>query len=323
MKIDKSLSIKLTEVNVVMTILIVWLHIAPIFNLPWWVQQMAIIAVPCFWTISSFLYFASFDFTSPFTSYKSKLLSRTRTVMVPFIVFNIFGLLFSLVLLQVHPVDYHPLEGVNAGNCLKALYHSKWNGALWYLRALFEFVLVAPLIGYVIRATKWSILLVIPIYLMCRHAPYSSFPYWMVNIFTGAFIAIWYDWLTAHYARHKKIYISTLVIILGGVVTACWLGVCDDYMIRAITSPTVIFIIMNIHIIPSVAAKVLAPYTMLIYCLHGNMMRVTSKIPHLFGIRSELLAFVLVVALTIVVIVVVQFFLKKSPRVWKLIMGGR
>ena len=134
-----------------MTILIVWLHIAPIFNLPWWVQQMAIIAVPCFWTISSFLYFASFDFTSPLTSYKSKLLSRTRTVMVPFIVFNIFGLLFSLVLLQVHPVDYHPLEGVNAGNCLKALYHSKWNGALWYLRALFEFVLVAPLIGYVIR----------------------------------------------------------------------------------------------------------------------------------------------------------------------------
>ena len=94
-------------------------------------------------------------------------------------------------------------------------------------------------------------------------------------------------------------------------------------MIRAITSPTVIFIIMNIHIIPSVAAKVLAPYTMLIYCLHGNMMRVTSKIPHLFGIRSELLAFVLVVALTIVVIVVVQFFLKKSPRVGKLIMGGR
>lgn len=323
MKIDNKLSIKLTEVNVVMTILIVWLHTAPIFDLPQCVQQISIIAVPCFWTISSFLYFASFDFTSPWASYKYKLFSRTRTVLVPFIIFNIFGLLFNLALLQIHPVDYHPLDGVNADNCLWALYHSKWNGALWYLRALFEFVLIAPVIGYIIMATKWSILLIIPIYLLCRYASYSSFPYWMVNIFTGAFIAIWYDQLTAYYVRHKKIYITTLVIIWGGVAVACYSGVCDDYMIRAITPLTVIFIIMNFHIIPSAAAMVLAPYTMLIYCLHGNMMRVTSKIPSFLGIRSEFPAFILTVALTIVAIVVVQIFLKKSPQIWKLVMGSR
>ncbi len=199
-----------------MTILIVWLHTAPIFNLPWWVQQMAIIAVPCFWTISSFLYFASFDFNSPWISYKSKLLSRIRSLLIPFIVFNLFGLLFSLALLQVHPVDYHPLDGVNAGNFLQALYHSKWNGALWYLRALFEFVLIAPLIGYVIKASKWSILLVIPIYLICRHAPYSSFPYWMVNIFTGAYIAIRYEQISAHYAHCKWMYVSMLALLMGG-----------------------------------------------------------------------------------------------------------
>lgn len=216
MKIDKNLSIKLTEVNVVMTILIVWLHIAPIFNLPQWVQQIAIIAVPCFWTISAFLYFASFDFSSPWMSYKSRLFTRARTILVPFIVFNIFGLLFSLALFQIHPVDYHPLDGVNAGNCLQALYHSKWNGALWYLRALFEFALIAPSIGYIIRATKWSILLVVPIYLLCQYAPYSSFIYWMVNIFTGAYIAIWHEQLIAYYTRYKKLYISTLIIILGG-----------------------------------------------------------------------------------------------------------
>lgn len=216
MKIDKNLSIKLTEVNVVMTILIVWLHIAPNFDLPLWVQQIAIIAVPCFWTISSFLYFASFDFTLPWTSYKSKLITRTRTLLVPFVVFNMFGLLFSLALFKVHPVDYHPLDGVNLGNCLTALYQSKWSGALWYLRALFEFVLIAPLIGYIIRATKWSILLIIPIYMVCRYAPYSSFPYWMVNIYTGAYIAIWFNDLKSYYSRHKYLFISSLVIISGG-----------------------------------------------------------------------------------------------------------
>lgn len=323
MKIDKCLSIKLTEVNVTMTILIVWLHTAPIFNLPQWVQQIAIIAVPCFWTISSFLYFASFDFSSPWVSYKSKLFTRAHTILVPFIVFNIFGLLFSLALRQIHPVDYHPLDGINVGNFLQALYHSKWNGALWYLRALFEFVLIAPLIGYIIRMTKWSIFLVVPIYLLCQYASYSSFIYWMVNIFTGAYIAIWHEQLTAHYAQHKKLYISVLIIMLGGVTAAWYSGVCDDYMIRTVTAPTVIFLIMNIHIIPSAAALALAPYTMLIYCLHGNIMRITSKIPSIFGVSSEFPAFILAVVLTIIAIVILQIFLEKSPRTWKLIMGSR
>ncbi|PWB00416.1 hypothetical protein C5O23_12915 [Duncaniella muris] len=94
-------------------------------------------------------------------------------------------------------------------------------------------------------------------------------------------------------------------------------------MIRALTAPTVIFLIMNIHIMPSTVALALAPYTMLIYCLHGNIMRITSKIPSIFGVSSEFAAFVLAVALTIIAIVILQIFLKKSPKTWKLIMGGR
>lgn len=306
-----------------MTILIVWLHIAPIFNLPQWMQQIAIIAVPCFWTISSFLYFASFDFSSPWISYKSKLFTRVRTILIPFIVFNIFGLLFSLALFQIHPIDYHPLDDVNGSNCLQALYHSKWNGALWYLRALFEFVLIAPIIGYIIRTTKWSILLIVPIYLLCQYAPYSSFIYWMVNIFTGAYIAIWHEQLAAHYAQYKRLSISVLIIILGGVTAAWYSGVCDDYMIRTITAPIIILLIMNIHIIPSAAALALAPYTMLIYCLHGNIMRITSKIPSICGVSSDFPAFVLAVVFTIIAIVIIQILMKKSPLTWKLIMGGR
>lgn len=324
MRIDKNLSIKLTQVNVVMTVLIVWLHTAPFFDLPWWVQQIAIIAVPCFWTISSFLYFGSFDFTSPWASYKSKVFSRTRTVLIPFIVFNIFGLVFSLALHQIHPVGNHPLDGVNATNIMSALYHSKWNGALWYLRALFEFVLIAPLLGYIIRSTKWSILLLIPIYMLCRFAPYSSFPYWMVNIFTGAYIAIWYEWIKASYVRHRNRYLGALVtMFLGGVLITCYSGFYDDFMIRAITPLIVIFIIMNITIVPTTVAAFLAPYTMLIYCLHGSIMRLTSKIPSSIGVKSDFVALIISVALTIVAVIAIQVVIKKSPRIWQLIMGSR
>lgn len=322
MKIDKSLSIKLTEVNVLMTVLIVWLHTAPSFDLPRWIQQIAIIAVPCFWTISSFLYFANFDFTSPWTSYKTKLNSRVHTIFVPFIVFNIFSLVFSLILYQIHPVIIHPLEGVNADNILSTLYHSKWNGALWYLRALFEFVLIAPLIGYIIRADKLSIVLVIPIYFLCQYAPYSSFPYWLVNIYTGAYIAIWYGTLNRCLSV-KKVKICVLMIVIGTVISSCILGIDNDYMIRAVVPPIVLLLIKNSHIIPPQIAIFLAPYTMLIYCLHGCIIRVTSKVPSLFAINSEFFSFVITVVLTIFVIVMFQIFMKRCPRIWKFIMGGR
>lgn len=80
---------------------------------------------------------------------------------------------------------------------------------------------------------------------------------------------------------------------------------------------------MNIHIIPSAAALALAPYTMLIYCLHGNIMRITSKIPSIFGVSSEFPAFILAVVLTIIAIVILQIFLKKSPPDMETDHGGQ
>ena len=85
--ISKELSDKLRSVNVLMTLFIVMLHctwgepaLSPI-------QTITDMAVPTFFTMSSFLYFKDFDFT--WHSYQKKLHSRFFSLLIPFVAFNV------------------------------------------------------------------------------------------------------------------------------------------------------------------------------------------------------------------------------------------
>lgn len=208
MKISKDLSLRIVEYNVLFTILIVWLHTSSIFGVSSEIQNIAIVSVPCFFTISSFLYFLSFDFGDIWTCYKHKVSQRVKSLLIPFVLFNILAFISSIVLYYFHPVDYFMPDDIKKMGIIKFVYESVANGPLWYLRALFEFILVAPLVGWVIHKSKWSILLIIPLFFLGRYFRYSSFPYWIVNIFCGAWCAIYYDWLCGL----KLLYINILKI---------------------------------------------------------------------------------------------------------------
>jgi len=191
-RIDSTLSQKITSVNILLTLLIVWLHVSANYNVPSSVSDISIISVPCFFAISSFLYFISFDFDKPWMCYKLKVASRTKSLLIPFLIFNLFGLLFSIAAYKIHPVSQHPLSDVTLSNIFIYFYESKPNGPLWYLRSLYLFFLVAPLLGFIIRSTKYSIILSVPLYILCKNMSYFSFVYWMVDIYFGAYIAIYY-----------------------------------------------------------------------------------------------------------------------------------
>lgn len=192
-RLSPQLSYKLTAVNVILTILIVWSHVSANYDVSPALTSIGGVSVPCFFAISSFLYFISFDFTNIWTTYRSKLYSRFKSLIVPLIIFCLLGLVIRLLLYQVHPVEHHPLEGVTAHNFIIYVYEGRFNGPLWYLRALFEFVLFAPILGLVIRTTPYSVILIIPFYFIGRELSYFSFMYWICDIFTGAYFAIYFD----------------------------------------------------------------------------------------------------------------------------------
>lgn len=93
MKISTSLSNRISGLTVLLTLLIVWLHICPYYDVPESFTRIAIIAVPCFFTISSFFYFLSFDFNNLRSCYINKIFTRTKTLLLPFLLFNIIGII--------------------------------------------------------------------------------------------------------------------------------------------------------------------------------------------------------------------------------------
>lgn len=60
--ISQELSAKISAVNVILTLFIVWLHVAASFNVPENFVRFTAVSVPCFFAISAFFYFISFDF---------------------------------------------------------------------------------------------------------------------------------------------------------------------------------------------------------------------------------------------------------------------
>ena len=320
MKISQIVSYKITQAQVALTLLIVWLHVSAYYKVPECVGNVAIISVPCFWAISSFLYFISFDFSHPFTSYKTKVISRTKSLLIPFLLFSFLGMAFNLVSYHIHPLPRHPFAEVTSSNFVWFLYESKPNGPLWYLRSLYMFIWVAPILGYVIRLSKWSALLVIPFYFICQPVSYYYFPYWMVDIFTGAYLAIYYKELNSVELSQNTLTRTGGVIVALLILLLVWE---NGYLLRVISPLCALAIFSSVDLIPKKITMLLAPYSMLIYCLHLPISRITSKVPTILHLENPMLSLSLATILTIVIIICLGYILKKFPKVWSVLTGGR
>ena len=123
-KLPEQVSQKLTNANVFFTILIVWLHVSANYKLPEWVIGITVYSVPCFFAISSFLYFKSYDFNNPWADYKQKVSRRFNSLIVPFLIFNVVGFLFSLLCYQLHPVEHNPIGCVRMFAI--TIFHTGW-----------------------------------------------------------------------------------------------------------------------------------------------------------------------------------------------------
>lgn len=316
--LSQTASIKLSFVNIVLTILIVWLHVSSYYDLPESVGNIAIISVPCFFAISSYLYFISFNFEDVFGCYKSKLRTRVKSLLIPFIIFNILGLIFSLIAYKVHPTDYNPIEELTLSRISMLLYRSQFNGPLWYMRALFEFVIFAPVIGWILSRHKYSLLIVLPFYFICGTISYFSFLHWMIPICLGAYLAIYHNEVISLYNRMPRLLKWGGVIISGLAL----LLIDDVFLIRSIAPICILCIVAPLKSLPHSGLSLIAPYTMIIYCLHLPLSRLTSKIPVFVGL-SSLTSLLIATILTIVLCILIGMILKRSTKIWTILTGGR
>ena len=110
---------------------------------------------------------------------------------------------------------------------------------------------------------------------------------------------------------------SVSIILLGAY------GAIDAYTTRALAPICFMIIYSQYNLLQSKLVTLLAPYSILIYCLHISISRIAVRIPMILHISYPFLALIISAAATILIIVVIGKVLKTSPIIWSILSGGR
>jgi len=260
---NKQLSNKIANANVFLTILIVMLHFGYANNRI--LSYITDMAVPCFFSISSFLYFWSFDWNSPSNSYLYKLKSRFKSVVIPFFIFNIIAYLVFVVI-RCYKDGIFTFDDFS----LRKIWLNQFDMPTWYLKTLYQFVIVAPVIGYIIKKSKYSIsffFFVLPIGIRFH---YGNLLFFLPSIILGSYMSIYYKSISSVLYKKKdmlKILIPVSIIII--IVLFLIFEYNQDkkqflyYIYRQVSSIFIIIIYLKINIIPDRLYRLIKPYTFL------------------------------------------------------------
>lgn len=185
---DKKTSTTISSLNVICTILIVVMHCRPssygVYSIIWTITG---IAVPTFFTISSYLYFNTFNYTRGGRNYFSKLKRRAFSLLIPYLIFTFIGAVM-IAAKSLFKQDLSTLHDV-INNIIKGTILGSGNPPLWYLKSLFLFCLFAPLLGVVVRWSKYSILLYPFSMFICFNFGYSNILHWIPCLLVGCYCA--------------------------------------------------------------------------------------------------------------------------------------
>lgn len=126
------------------------------------------VAVPLFFFISGFLFFYHTSFS--LDAYKQKLRSRVRTLLIPYLFWNIVILICHWIVYLFSPIpltsgyyklvsDYSWLDYLRIFWDVNGAYPI--NGALWFVRDLMIMVVCSPLVYWTLRYCRWYILAIL------------------------------------------------------------------------------------------------------------------------------------------------------------------
>lgn len=130
-------------------------------------KVFAYVAVPLFFFISGYLFFYHTSFS--FSVYKRKLHSRARTLLVPYLFWNVVILVCHWGVYLFSPIsltsgyyklvcDYSWLDYLKIFWAVNGTFPI--NGALWFVRDLMIMIVCSPLVYWALRYLRWCILVI-------------------------------------------------------------------------------------------------------------------------------------------------------------------
>lgn len=203
-------------INVILSILIVFLHTnfesdnIVYVTLKHYMNTLADCAVPAFFCISAYLTFRKYKLS--LYNYKTLLLKRMKTLIVPYILWNIIGYIYQST------NEYLTSRQISVLSVRK-VFISAYNEPLWFIRTLYIFVIISPIIFLIVRNKTLTIVLILgDIFLnLSKEINYTSVLFWLPIYLIGAYSGINCKESIEKNVPHNRI---KQLCLLGGVYSS-------------------------------------------------------------------------------------------------------
>lgn len=293
-------------------------------------------SVPLFFIISAALFFRNYNSSQ----YADKLKKRIKTLLIPYLAWNVVWLIFNIVTSYTFISNYfigREKFEITLLNVLLAIFHHKGNGPFWFLFDLIFFVLLTPFIDYLTQTKRRSILSIVAVALLCLMGlglPTEIFfmDTALVYYLIGATIGKYY---LPHFVRQSSVHIRVLSLI----VLLCY-TIHNIFFLNHVagTLRSALMIVQYIlcawafwNICDWIPENSIVHHfsdcSFAVYAMHANLGAVVTKLLYLLLPKSDCFAvvnFLLTIALTLLFVKIFCLVTKKRiPWLHELLMGSR
>ncbi len=347
-KIEKNTSNKIKWVNFIGCIMIIMLHST---KYKYFVVSSACkkildyitlyfpeAGVPMFFMLSGFLMYKDVANSKEMISqqYERKLKSRLKSLLIPFYIFNIWGMLLTILEQSIPFINNHINSAIrfnySVSDVLDGILLFKFNGVAWYIFCLIIYVFFFPVIARLSKKT-WIIVFIICTALSCLNYPegwlvgylgqYNSIFFYVL----GAYIAMYhFAWINIKFSKRQTYIAMVMLLIVVGIIGITPREFKIALMFLRTTELLCVWICCDA--LRQFPVPNCALITFFAYMMHSELQKCINKI---FAIvlpnRGDVFAIINTfggVIFTYLIIFVLSILLRKYFRkIWNIINGGR
>ena len=189
---------KKQSLSYVLAVFVFLIHISSLYNYPDLhlvnpvhkiVDSLTVLAVPLFFILSAATFYRNYTHGS----YKKKIKTRSKTLLAPYLAWNVIALLFDIgvtLFLSKYIIgrdlfDFRPIS------FFLAIFYHLCNFQFWFIFCLIVYTLISPLIWELLKR-KYIGIIVILAYTLCvgftdfgNYRIFGSLIYYLVGAFIG------------------------------------------------------------------------------------------------------------------------------------------
>jgi len=353
---DSSLSNKIKFISFVSILMVVLLHS---YNLSYWyeipgphhqimqsanlfvqvifTEGVTRIAVPLLFTLSGFLFFYSLNFS--ITGFLSKFRRRMHSLVFPYLIISVLWVATGLFLYQfkiTHTLFNKDLASLSSpSGILHSLFIRPFAYHLWYIRDLIVLVFFSPLIGILTNKSKglWLIFLFLIWFTDAVTSGVLKTESLLFFATGGLLASAPHLFMEKKCSRNTTLVLCFIWIVLVLIRTSA-IGVVDMNGLRSLHKISILAGMLTLwYGYDYFPANIRLPfykwatYSFFIYLIHEPILSVSKKLLFHFTGHipwAAMLHYFAAPFITVTIcLVVAKLMVKHTPRVYKIISGGR